>query len=73
MKFKRFFLFLSILMAIFFSSHLWSFIKLPYSNYGEIIGQYSLNNHHKLNDVLRVTVFITIPIAIYLFFSSYFS
>jgi len=73
MKFKRFFLFLSILMAIFFSAHLWSFIKLPYSNYGEIIGQYSLNNHHKLNDVLRVTVFIAIPIAIYLFFSSYFN
>ena len=73
MKFKRFFLFLSILIAIFFSVHLWSFIKLPYSNYGEIIGQYSLNNHHKLNDVLRVTVFIAIPIAIYLFFSSYFN
>ena len=73
MKFKIFFLFLSILMAIFFSAHLWGFIKLPYSNYGEIIGQYSLYNHHKLNDVLRVTVFIVIPIAIYLFFSSYFN
>ena len=73
MTIKRFFSFFFILVGILISTYLWNYIKLPYLNYDEIIGKYSLQSHHKLNDLLRVTLFIAIPIFFYLIYLKYFN
>ena len=60
-------LILLITILIFFSSYIWNFINIPFRD-NEILGDYSVNNHHSLNDSLRYLVFILIPITGYLFF-----
>ncbi|WP_415284114.1 hypothetical protein [Candidatus Pelagibacter sp. Uisw_130] len=60
-------LILLITILIFFSSYIWNFINIPFRD-DEILGEYSVNNHHSLNDSLRYLVFILIPITGYLFF-----
>ena len=60
-------LILLITILIFFSSYIWNFINIPFRD-NEILGEYSVNNHHSLNDSLRYLVFILIPITGYLFF-----
>ena len=60
-------LILLITILIFFSSFIWNFINIPFHQ-DEILGEYSVNNHHSLNDSLRYLVFILIPITGYLFF-----
>ena len=60
-------LILLITILIFFSSYIWNFINIPFRD-DEILGEYSVNNHHSLNDSLRYLVFILIPITGYLLF-----
>ena len=48
---------LSFLLTFYF----WDQIKLNYINEDEIVGHYSLLNHHAYNDILRFIFFISTP------------
>ena len=56
---------LGLIISIIFCVSIWDLISLKYTNYHEIIGEYSLKSHHNLNDTLRFIVFITIPILVF--------
>ena len=53
------------LISIFLALYFWKFISLPYKNMG-IIGEYSANSHHSMNDFLRYLFFILFPTLIFL-------
>lgn len=55
-------LFLFIIILISFTVITWNYIKIPFSG-NEIIGQYSINKHHSLNDPLRYLLFVIIPLV----------
>lgn len=43
----------------------WHEISLPYNNANKIIGHYSEENHHHLNDTLRFICFLAFPLLIF--------
>ena len=53
------------LISIFLALYFWKFISLPYKNIG-IIGEYSANSHHSMNDFLRYLFFISFTTLIFL-------
>ena len=59
------FFFLAIL--IFSSSIMWAFIKIPFIE-NDILGVYSTNRHHSLNDFFRYLYFTIVPLIGFLFF-----
>ncbi len=48
------------LFSVFIASIIWDHIEIRYKDPG-IIGQYSKNNYHGLNDILRYLIFLIIP------------
>ena len=58
---------LSSIFSIYIVVLLWHKISLPYNNANNIIGYYSENNHHVLNDTLRFVCFLVLPLIIFLF------
>jgi len=55
------------LFSVFIASSIWDLIVIRYKDFG-IMGQYSKNNYHALNDILRYLVFLIIPTAVVLIF-----
>jgi len=47
-------------------SFFWESISLTYNKNNEIYGNYSISKHHQFNDTLRFTLFILIPLFLYL-------
>ena len=68
---KKFFLssLFSISISIILVVILWDKISLPYSYKYEVVGIYSENNHHQFNDTLRFTLFILIPLLLFIIIS----
>ena len=58
--------FLTILISVTIITLLWNNISLPYKNSAEVIGVYSNNNHHHLNDTIRFIIFISIPLFVFI-------
>ena len=56
---------LSSIFSIYIVVLLWHKISLPYNNANNIIGYYSENNHHVLNDTLRFVCFLVLPLIIF--------
>ncbi len=67
----RTFPYLILILSIILSSFLWDKISIPYENI-DIIGNYSKNEHHSLNDVLRYIFFIFFPVILWLIFFFFF-
>ena len=67
----RTFPYLILMLSIILSSFLWDKISIPYENI-DIIGNYSKNEHHSLNDVLRYIFFIFFPVILWLIFFFFF-
>ena len=63
--------YLILILSIIISSFLWDKIFIPYEN-TDIIGNYSENEHHSLNDVLRYIFFIFFPVILWLIFFFFF-
>ena len=59
------------IITIFLISFFWTNIYLPYDDSIKIIGEYSVGNHHHLNDTLRFISFLIFPL--FVFFISYIS
>ena len=57
---------LAAIISLIIITLIWEKIKLPFNNPKEIVGFYSLNNHHYMNDTLRFILFISFPILSYL-------
>ena len=57
---------LAAIISLIIITLIWEKIKLPFDNPKEIIGLYSLNNHHYMNDTLRFISFIFFPLFFYL-------
>ena len=53
------------ILTIFLITILWHEISLPYDNSEIIIGEYSTNKHHQLNDTLRFICFLVVPLIIF--------
>ena len=51
--------------SIFVVTIFWQEISLPYNNSEKIIGEYSKNKHHQLNDTLRFICFLIFPLIIF--------
>ena len=51
--------------SIFIVTIFWQEISLPYNNSEKIIGEYSKNKHHQLNDTLRFICFLILPLIIF--------
>lgn len=64
---ERILFILLFLFSVFISSSIWDFIEIGYKDPG-IIGQYSKNKYHGLNDILRYLVFLMIPTVTILIF-----
>ena len=45
---------------------IWRYLIIPYDN-PNIVGQYSLNNYHPLNDVIKYFLFIFFPSSLFIF------
>lgn len=60
----------SLIIGIIISYSMWDLIALEFKNEEEIIGEYSKNLHHSLNDTLRYVFFISFPLI--LFFITFF-
>ena len=60
-------LFFFIVILIYSSAIIWNFIKIPYVE-SDILGEYTTNNHHALNDVFRYVYFVIIPLVGFLLF-----
>ena len=54
------------IISVFALSLFWENISLTYNKDNEIFGNYSTSNHHQFNDTLRFTLFILIPLLLYL-------
>ena len=57
---------LAAIISLIIITLIWEKIKLPFNNPKEIVGFYSLNNHHYINDTLRFILFIFFPLFAYL-------
>ena len=55
------------LFSVFIASNVWYHIEIKYKD-PSIIGQYSKNNYHGFNDILRYLIFLIIPTFIILGF-----
>ena len=64
-KFKIFFFLLSIFLSFLISILFWKNISLSYSNLGNVVGYYSINNFSEYNNLLRFIFFIGFPILIF--------
>ena len=70
MKFKnQILIYILLSISIFLTTIVWDKIYIPYNELN-IIGEYSEEKYHSLNDLLRYFIFISIPITI--FFSQVF-
>ena len=49
-----------LIIFVFLLTYLWNKITIPFNEI-DIIGVYSKNNHHSMNDVLRYLSFILVP------------
>ena len=49
------------LFSVFIASIIWDHIQISYNDPG-IIGQYSKNNYHGLNDIFRYLIFLIIQL-----------
>ena len=49
-----------LIFFVFFATYIWDKIKIPFPDI-DIIGIYSNNNHHPMNDILRYLIFILLP------------
>ena len=55
--------------AIIFSTFIWEFIRIPFNESKQIVGEdYLKNSYHALNDSLRFLVFISIPLLTLIIF-----
>ena len=57
---KNFILYILLIFSVLISTIIWEYLHIPYSG-AEIIGQYSLNNYHPFNDVIKYSIFILLP------------
>ena len=64
--FKEYLPLIVSLIAVCAVSLFWESISLTYNKDNEILGNYSTSNHHQFNDTLRFTLFILIPLFLYL-------
>ena len=64
---KKIFLLLSLFLIVFFCSFIWKYISLPYYNPRDVVGFLPSQNINYLNDTLRYSFFVIIPLT-YLFF-----
>ena len=64
--FKEYLPLIVSLIAVCAVSLFWESISLTYNKDNEIFGNYSTSNHHQFNDTLRFTLFILIPLFLYL-------
>jgi len=71
LKKNNIFLILLLIILIFFSSFTWNLISISFKNV-EIIGEYSVNKHHSLNDPLRYLFFVLTPAFVYLLFKFFY-
>ena len=55
-----------LIIFVFLLTYLWNKITIPFNKI-DIIGVYSKNNHHSMNDVLRYLSFILVPFLSWLF------
>ena len=60
--------FLAAIISLIIITLIWEKIKLPFDNPKEIVGFYSLNSHHYMNDTLRFILFNCIRIHLNGFF-----
>ena len=65
---KKYLPILSSLILLVISIIFWDFIKLPYDQSNNIVGQPFFNKFHPINDKIRFLFFITPSVLIYLFF-----
>ena len=65
---KKYLPILSSLILLVISIIFWDFIKLPYDESNNIVGQPFFNKFHPINDKIRFLFFITPSVLIYLFF-----
>jgi hypothetical protein len=70
LKKKFYYPLFSLIIGIIISCSIWDYIALEFKNEEEIIGEYSKNLHHSLNDTLRYIFFISFPLT--LFFITFF-
>ena len=49
-----------LIFFVFFATYIWDKIEIPFPDI-DIIGIYSNNNHHAMNDILRYLIFILLP------------
>ena len=66
-------IYLSILLifSVSFSTIIWNFIAINSENI-QILGEYSKNKHHALNDPLRYAFFILFPVSVFFLFKFFF-
>jgi len=64
--FKEYLPLIVSIISVFAFSLFWENISLTYNKDNEIFGNYSTSNHHQFNDTLRFTLFILIPLFLYL-------
>ena len=57
---------LFLILAVVFSTFLWSYINIPYDNSNLIVGEYYKNKINPLNDTFRGIFFIFFPLLVYL-------
>jgi hypothetical protein len=57
---------LFLILAVAFSTFLWSYIYIPYDNSNLIVGEYYKNKINPLNDTFRGIFFIFFPLLVYL-------
>jgi hypothetical protein len=57
---------LFLILAVAFSTFLWSYINIPYDNSNLIVGEYYKNKINPLNDTFRGIFFIFFPLLVYL-------
>ena len=65
---KKYIPFISSIFTIYLITIFWQEISLPYNNTEKIIGEYSKNKHHQLNDTLRFICFLVVPLVIFTIF-----
>ena len=59
-------IFTGVIISIILSIFLWDFSSISYSNPGNVVGYYSEQNLSPMNNLLRFTIFTSIPIFTYI-------
>ena len=61
----KLFPYIFLILSVLFSTFIWDKISIPFIDVG-IVGIYSENKHHSMNDILRYLVFILLPLLSWL-------